>query len=136
MNTGGGIDIPWTSVHTDGQTFVPVGTTQIRIVDTGYYEVGFNVYCTSTVTRANPTIRVRINGLDTGYLAWSYIRNSDNHNENSWTLSPVLMSLAANDVLTVQGRYTTNGGAGGCYLYSNSAAVNKAYSTLTLKRVA
>tara|TARA_R110000764_G_scaffold8103_1_gene27673 strand:- start:926 stop:1951 length:1026 start_codon:yes stop_codon:yes gene_type:complete len=136
MNTTGGIDIPWTNVHVDGLTFVPVGTTQVRIVDTGYYEVGFNIYCTSTAERANPTIRIRINGNDTAYLAWSYIRASTNHNENSWTLSPVLMSLTANDLLSVQGRYTANGQTGGCYLYSNSAAVNRAYSTLTLKRVA
>ena len=136
MNTNLGIDIPWTSVHTDGQTFVPVGTTQVRIVETGYYEVNFNVYCTSTAERANPTIRIRINGNDTAYLAWSYIRASTNHNENSWTLSPVLMSLTANDLLSVQGRYTANGQTGGCYLYSNSAAVNKAYSSLMLKRVA
>jgi len=136
MNTTGGIDIPWSSVYVDGQTFTPVGTTQVRIVSTGYYEVGFNVYLTSSSTRVNPTIRIRINGLDTAYLAWSYIRNSDNHNESSWSLSPVLMSLAANDVLSVQGRFTSNGGTGGCYLYSNSAAINKAYSTLTLKRVA
>ena len=136
MNTSSGIDIPWSSVHVDGQTFTPVGTTQVRIVETGYYEVGFNVYLTSSSTRVNPTIRIRINGLDTAYLAWSYIRNSDNHNESSWTLSPVLMSLTANDVLSVQGRFTSNGGTGGCYLYSNSAAINKAYSSLMLKRVA
>ena len=136
MNTTSGIDIPWSTVHVDGTTFTPVGTTQVKVIETGYYEVGFNVYCTSTATRANPTIRIRINGLDTAYLAWSYIRNSDNHNENSWTLSPILISLAANDVLSVQGRFTSNGGPGACYLYSNSAAINKAYSTLMLKRVA
>ena len=136
MNTTGGVDVPWTNVHVDGLTFVPVGTTQVKIVETGYYEVNFNVYCTSTAERANPTIRIRINGLDTAYLAWSYIRASTNHNENSWTLSPVLMSLAANDVLSVQGRFTSNGNSGGCYLYSNSAAINKAYSSLMIKRVA
>ena len=136
MNTTGGIDIPWSNVHVDGQTFVPVGTTQVKIVTTGYYEIGFNVYLTSTSTRANPTIRIRVNGLDTAYLAWSYIRNTDNHNENSWTLSPVLMSLTADDVITIQGRFTSNGSSGGCYLYSNAAAINKAYSTLMLKRVA
>ena len=136
MNTTGGIDIPWTNVHTDGQNFVPVGTTQIKIVNTGYYEIGFNVYCTSTSQRANPTIRIRVNGLDTAYLAWSYIRSSSNHNESSWSLSPVLMSLAEDDIISVQGRFTSNGIAGGCYLYSNSAAIDKAYSTLMLKRVA
>ena len=137
MNTTGGIDIPWSNIHVDGTTFLPVGTgTQVKIVETGYYEVGFNVYCTSGASRANPTIRIRINGLDTAYLAWSYIRNSDNHNENSWTLSPVLMSLTADDVLSVQGRFTSNGNSGGCYLYSNSASINKAFSTLMLKRVA
>jgi hypothetical protein len=136
MNTTSGVDIPWTNVHVDGQTFTPVGTTQVKIIETGYYEIGFNVYCTSTAQRANPTIRIRVNGLDTAYLAWSYIRASSDHNENSWTLSPVLMSLAADDVISVQGRYSSNGITGGCYLYSNSAAVNKAYSSLMLKRVA
>jgi len=136
MNTTSGIDIPWTNITVDGQTFVPVGTTQIRIVNTGYYEVGFNVYCTSGAERPNPTIRIRINGLDTAYLAWSYIRSAANHNENSWTLSPVLMQLNANDVLSVQGRFTSNGNSGGCFLYSNSAAINKSYSSLLLKRVA
>ena len=136
MNTTGGIDIPWTNVHVDGQTFLPVGTTQVKIVATGYYEIGFNVYLTSTVQRANPTIRIRVNGLDTAYLAWSYIRSASNHNESSWSLSPVLISLAANDLISVQGRYTTNGITGGCFLYSNSAAINKAYSSLMLKRVA
>jgi hypothetical protein len=136
MNTTTGIDVPWTNVHVDGQTFVPTGTTQVKIVTTGYYEIGFNIYCTSTATRANPTIRLRVNGTDTGYLAWSYIRNTDNHNENSWTLSPILISLSANDLISVQGRFTSNGGSGGCYLYSNSGATNKAYSTLMLKRVA
>ena len=136
MNTTGGIDIPWSNVHVDGQTFVPVGTTQVKIVTTGYYEIGFNVYCTSTSERANPTIRIRVNGNDTAYLAWSYIRASTNHNENSWTLSPVLMSLTANDILTIQGRFTSQGHSGGCFLYSNSASSNKAYSTLMMKRVA
>ena len=137
MNTTGGVDIPWSNIHVDGTTFLPVGTgTQVKIVETGYYEVNFNVYCTSTAERANPTIRIRINGLDTAYLAWSYIRASTNHNENSWTLSPVLMSLAANDVISVQGRFTSNGNSGGCYLYSNSASINKAFSSLMLKRVA
>jgi hypothetical protein len=136
MNTTGGIDIPWTNVHVDGQTFTPVGTTQVKIIETGYYEVNFNVYCTSTSERPNPTIRIRINGLDTAYLAWSYIRSAAKHNENSWTLSPVLMSLTADDVLSVQGRFTSNGNSGGFYLYSNSAAINKAYSSLMIKRVA
>lgn len=136
MNTTGGIDIPWTNVHVDGETFVPVGTTQVKIVETGYYEIGFNVYLTSNESNANPTIRIRVNGLDTAYLAWSFIRASNNHNESSWSLSPVLMSLTANDVISVQGRFTSNGKAGGCYLYSNSAAINKAYSSLMLKRVA
>ena len=136
MNTTGGIDIPWTNVHVDGQTFLPVGTTQVKILNTGYYEVGFNVYLTSTAQRANPTIRIRVNGLDTAYLAWSYIRAASNHNESSWSLSPVLMSLTADDVISVQGRFTSNGITGGCYLYSNSAAINKAYSSLMLKRVA
>ena len=136
MNTTGGIDIPWTNIHVDGQQFLPVGTTQVKILNTGYYEVGFNVYLTSTAQRANPTIRIRVNGLDTAYLAWSYIRAASNHNESSWSLSPVLMSLTANDVISVQGRFTSNGLAGGCYLYSNSAAINKAYSSLMIKRVA
>jgi len=136
MNTTGGIDIPWSNIHVDGQQFLPVGTTQVKILNTGYYEVGFNVYCTSGAERANPTIRIRINGLDTAYLAWSYIRAASNHNENSWTLSPVLMSLTANDVLSVQGRFTSNGNSGGCYLYSNSAAINKAFSSLMIKRIA
>ena len=136
MNTNTGIDVPWTNVHVDGQTFVPDGTTRVKIVETGYYEIGFNIYCTSTATRANPTIRLRVNGTDTGYLAWSYIRNHDNHNENSWSLSTVLMNLTADDLISVQGRFTSNGGSGGCYLYSNSATVNKAYSSLMLKRVA
>jgi len=136
MNTTGGIDIPWTNIHVDGQQFLPVGTTQVKILNTGYYEVGFNVYLTSTAQRANPTIRIRVNGLDTAYLAWSYIRAASNHNESSWSLSPVLMSLTADDVISVQGRFTSNGLAGGCYLYSNSAAINKAYSSLMIKRVA
>ena len=136
MNTTGGIDVPWTNVHVDGQTFVPDGTTRVKIVETGYYEIGFNIYCTSTATRANPTIRLRVNGADTGYLAWSYIRNHDNHNENSWSLSTVLMNLTEDDLISVQGRFTSNGGSGGCYLYSNSATDNKAYSSLMLKRVA
>ena len=136
MNTNTGIDVPWTNVHVDGQTFVPDGTTRVKIVETGYYEIGFNIYCTSTATRANPTIRLRVNGTDTGYLAWSYIRNHDNHNENSWTLSTVLMNLTEDDLISVQGRFTSNGGSGGCYLYSNSATDNKAYSSLMLKRVA
>ena len=136
MNTTTGIDVPWTNVHVDGQTFVPTGTTQIKIVETGYYEIGFNVYLTSTFQRANPTIRIRVNGNDTAYLAWSYIRSASNHNESSWSLSPVLMSLAADDLISVQGRFTTNGIAGTCFLYSNSGATNKAYSSLMLKRVA
>ena len=136
MNTTTGIDVPWTNVHVDGETFVPTGTTQVKIVNTGYYEIGFNVYLTSTFQRANPTIRIRVNGNDTAYLAWSYIRSASNHNESSWSLSPVLMNLAADDLITVQGRFTSNGIAGGCYLYSNSAAIDKAYSTLMLKRVA
>jgi phage baseplate assembly protein gpV len=136
MNTTTGVDIPWTNVHVDGQTFTPVGTTQVKIIETGYYEIGFNVYLTSTVQRANPTIRIRVNGLDTAYLAWSYIRSASDHNESSWSLSPVLISLTADDLISVQGRYTSNGITGGCYLYSNSAAINKAYSTLMIKRVA
>mgnify|MGYP003648176683 CR=1 FL=1 len=136
MNTNIGIDIPWTNIHVDGQTFLPTGTTQIKIVETGYYEIGFNVYCTSTAERANPTIRIRVNGTDTPYLAWSYIRSASNHNESSWSLSPILISLAEDDLISVQGRFTSNGIAGGCFLYSNSATTNKAFSSLMLKRVA
>ena len=136
MNTTAGIDIPWINVHVDGQTFQLDGTTRVKIVTTGYYEVGFNVYLTSTVQRANPTIRIRVNGTDSGYLAWSYIRSASDHNESSWSLSPVLMNLVANDLITVQGRFTSNGIAGGCYLYNNASSTNRAYSTLTLKRVA
>ena len=136
MNTTTGIDIPWTNVHVDGQTFLPVGTTQVKIVETGYYEIGFNVYLTSTFQRANPTIRIRVNGTDTPYLAWSYIRSASNHNESSWSLSPILISLAEDDLISVQGRFTTNGIAGTCFLYSNSATTNKAFSSLMLKRVA
>ena len=131
-----GINVPWTNIHCDGQNFLPIGSTEIKIVNTGYYEVGFNIYCTSIYQRANPTIRIRINGNDTGYLAWSYIRANTDHNECSWSLSPVLMSLNENDLLTIQGRYDTNGVAGACYLYSNITASNTAYSTLMIKRVA
>jgi hypothetical protein len=131
-----GANVPWTNVHVDGQTFLPVGSTEIKIINTGYYEVGFNILCTSIYQRANPTIRIRINGNDTGYLSWSYIRASTNHNECSWSLSPVLMPLNADDLLTIQGRFTTNCVAGSCYLYNNTTSTNTAYPTLMIKRVA
>jgi len=135
MNTTTGIDVPWTNVHVDGQTFTP-NNTQITVINTGFYEVGFNIYLTSTLQRPNPTLRLMVNGNDTGYLAWSYIRSSSNHNENSWSLSPVMLSLTAGDILSVQGRYTTNGITGGTYLYNNTNPTNRAYPTLMIKRIA
>ena len=138
MNTTGGIDVPWTAQRADGTCFSQgtTGSTQIRIMATGYFEINFNIYLTSTAQRANPTLRIRINGNDTGYLAWSYIRSQNNHNESSWCLSPVLMNLNENDILSIQGRMTNNGVAGGCYLYNQAGSTNRAYPTLMLKRVA
>ena len=53
-----GADVPWTALHTDGSSFAQgsTGSTQIRIIATGYYEVSFNIYCTSTYQRANPVV--------------------------------------------------------------------------------
>lgn len=135
MNTTAGVDIPWSPHYVDGNQFSASGTG-IQVLSTGYYEVNFNVYLTSVEQRPNPTIRIRINGADTGYLAWSYIRSFDGHNENNWCLSPVLLSLQDNDVITIQGKYTVNGRVGAVYLYKNASTTNTAYSSLYIKRIA
>lgn len=135
MNTTAGVDIPWTPHYVDGNQFSASGNG-IQVLSTGYYEVNFNVYLTSIVDRPNPTIRIRINGADTGYLAWSYIRSFDNTDENNWCLSPVLLSLQDNDVITIQGKYTANGRVGAVYLYKNASTTNTAYSSLYIKRIA
>jgi len=136
MNTAGGVDVPWTATYVDTTTFTQPSSTQIRVVSTGYYEVGFNIYLTSTVQRANPTIRIRVNGNDTGFLAWGYLRGQSNVNESHWSLSPVMLYLAANDILSVQGRFTTQGTAGGAYLYKNASSTNTAFPSLMIKRIA
>ena len=136
MNTTNGIDIPWTALYADTSTFSQPGTTQIQVSATGYYEVNFNVYLTSTVQRANPTIRIIVNGNDTGYLAWGYLRGAGDVNESHWSLSPVMLSLAANDIVSIQGKYTANGATGAAYLYKNSSSTNTAYPSLMIKRIA
>jgi hypothetical protein len=47
-----------------------------------------------------------------------------------------MLSLTAGDILSVQGRYTTNGITGGTYLYNNTNPTNRAYPTLMIKRIA
>jgi hypothetical protein len=136
MNNTAGANVPWTATYVDTSTFTQPSSTQIRAVATGYYEVGFNIYLTSTIGRVNPTIRIRVNNNDTGFLAWGYIRSSDNHNENSWSLSPVMLYLQANDILTVQGRYSANGASGAAYLYNNQTSTNTAFPSLIIKRIA
>lgn len=136
MNTNGGVDVPWTATYADTTTFTQPSTTQIRVVSTGYYQINFNIYLTSTVQRANPTIRLRVNGSDTGYLAWGYLRGTTNVNESHWCLSPVMLNLQANDIVSVQGRYTANGATGAAYLYKNSSSSNTAYPSLMIKRIA
>jgi len=136
LNTSGGVDVPWTATYADTTTFTQPSSTQIRAVSTGYYEVGFNIYLTSAVQRANPTIRIRVNGNDTGFLAWGYLRGTTNVNESHWSLSPVMLFLQANDILTVQGRYTANGATGGAYLYNNQTSTNTAFPSLIIKRIA
>ena len=138
LNSVLGSAVPWTAVHADTNTFTQpsAGSTDIQITNSGYYEASFNIYLTSTALRPNPTVRIRINGADTGYLAWSYIRNTNDHNESSWSLSPVILQLSANDVVTVQGRFTQNGNTGAAYLYKNSSSNNTAYPTFTIKRIA
>ena len=138
MNTTGGIDIPWTGIHADGSSFSQgaAGSTQITILATGYYEINFNIFLTSVFQRTNPTLRLRLNGQDTPYLSWSYIRSASNHNESSWSMSPILASISAGDILSVQGRFTTNGVAGAVYLYNNLSSTNPATPYLMIKRVA
>jgi len=136
MNTTGGIDIPWTATYADTNTFTQPSSTQIQVSATGYYEVSFNVYLTSTVQRANPTIRIRVNGNDTGFLAWGYLRGQSNVNESHWCLSPVMLYLATNNTISVQGRFTSTGTAGAAYLYKNASSTNTAFPSLMIKRIA
>ncbi len=135
MNTTAGVDIAWTPHYVDGNQFSASGNG-IQVLSAGYYEVNFTIYLTSNSVRVNPSIRIRVNGNDTGYLAWSYIRADSNHNESSWCLSPVVLYLQDNDVITIQGKYTANGGTGAAYLYKNASTTNTAYSSLYIKRIA
>ena len=119
MNTLAGKSIRWTSKHVDGSLFTLQGTDneQIKVTVAGFYEVSFTVFCTSGSQRPNPTIALFKNGTEfTSIAAHSYIRNYDNHNFNTWTASPGIVQMAANDTFVVKGFYTGSGRQGNVYL--------------------
>ena len=116
MNTLAGKSIRWTAKHVDTSLFV-TGNPDIQVLVAGFYEISFTVFCTSGSQRPNPTIALFKNGTEfTSIAAHSYIRSADSHNYSTWTASPGIVQMAANDYFTVTGIYTGSGRQGAVYL--------------------
>ena len=116
MNTLAGKSIRWTAKHVDTSLFV-TGNPSIQVLQAGFYEISFTVFCTSGTQRPNPTIALFKNGTEfTSIAAHSYIRSADNHNNSTWTASPGIVQMAANDLFVVKGIYTGSGRQGNVYL--------------------
>ena len=116
MNTFAGKSIRWTAKHVDTSLFL-LGNPNIQVLVAGFYEVSFTVFCTSGTQRPNPTIALFKNGTEfTSIAAHSYIRSADNHNNSTWTASPGIVQMAANDTFVVKGFYTGSGRQGNVYL--------------------
>ena len=137
MNLTSRANVAWTEKYVDSTFYGFDGNSgRIKVKAAGYYQIGFNVYLTSTVTRCNPSIRIYIDGLATGYLAWSYIRGGYNHNESNWNLSPVIMEIDLDSIIEISGTYSANGASGTVSLYNNTGTQTRCHSTLTIKKIA
>ena len=124
MNTTFGKAIRWSPKHADTSLYTIQGTDneKIRVNTAGFFEVSFQIFCTSTATRPNPSIGLFKNGATyTGIGAWSYVKGTPtNHNESTWTASPGIVSMSANDYFSVVGVFTYTGGTGAVYLVNSS----------------
>jgi len=115
-----------------------------RVVEfkkSGIYRVSFNVYCKSSVERVNPYISLKFRGnlsnsrigntwVNSNFCAFSYIRDLDDHNFSSWSLSPVFLNINisnnTNRYMCVFGQYglqaigglntPATGNTGACYI--------------------
>ena len=139
MNTTSGKAIRWTNKHSDTSLYTIQGTDNenIRVNSAGFYEVSFNIFCTSTADRPNPSIGLFKNGTTyTGIGAWSYIRNFANHNEATWTASAGIVQMSANNYFTVVGAYTATGNTGAVFLVnSNFTGIGQIRPYLLIKRI-
>ena len=139
MNLPQGKAIRWTNKHSDTSLYTIIGldNQNIQVSQAGFYEVSFTIFCTSSVSRPNPAIGLFKNATTfTGIGAWSYIRNSDNHNESSWTASAGIVQMSANDYFTVVGAYTQTGNTGAVYLVNQTfTGVGQVRPYLLIKRI-
>ena len=138
MNTTFGKAIRWSNKHSDTSLYTIQGADneKIRVNTTGFYEVSFQIFCTSTAARPNPSIGLFKNGATyTGIGAWSYIKGTG-HNYNTWTASPGIVYMDATDYFSVVGVLTSTGGTGAVYLVNSSFnGIGQIRPYLLIKRI-
>jgi len=133
VNTSTPVAADWTEIYMDTDNFSRPTTSEVRILNTGVYEISFNIFLVSSNTRVNPWVRLVVDGNDTGYGSLSYIRNLDNHNVSCWVMSPILYTINANQDLTIEASYEALGGTGSTfYFFSGSPLI---HSHLMIKRI-
>jgi hypothetical protein len=132
-SSGASVSAEWTTIYMDTDNFSRPTSEEVRIKNTGVYEISFNVFLNSSSDRVNPWVRVAIDGNDTGYGGLSYIRNANNHNENCWVMSPILYTINANEDLTIEAGYEALGNTGATFYFFSSSPI--IHSHLMIKRI-
>lgn len=107
-----GIDLPvfGTEEWNDNTSLYVVSSNQIQVTEAGRFLINVNVSFVSSSTqgRKAPESYIAVNGTQVGtYASTGYIRRNNGHEEASHHLSEVL-SLSANDIITVNIQRTGN----------------------------
>ena len=84
------------------QTGFTIATNGITVPQDGLYQITSNCFMQSTTQRASVQTRFSVNGVDQPEIAaMGYIRNSNNHQDTTVTLTTII-ELSASDVINVK----------------------------------
>ena len=84
----------------------------VTINTAGVYEVYFTIIIYSLAARANPYIRVSMNGTMTDITGGTYIRNASNHKRSN-SQATGLLTFSAGDTMSVKSKYSNLWGTTG-----------------------
>ncbi|MDA8793742.1 hypothetical protein N9N67_10880, partial [Bacteriovoracaceae bacterium] len=77
---------------------------QITVLEDGDYMIVYNDALSSSVVRANVSIKVKVNGTVIDYASCKshYIRSDNDHNDSSCSIHTMLENLNVNDVISIE----------------------------------
>jgi len=113
--------VPWDNILSANANFSNAGGV-ITVGSAGRYKIHANLSMTSAVQRANIQLTIAVNGTTSGTASGQggYIRNQNNHNETSVSVTDVI-ELNANDTIRIRTAPEANTGTDPVNLLANAS---------------